>query len=241
MVEYQLRLMCRNGLVYFIVPASIVSMTGKDTTKCGDSIALECVARGNPKPSITWTNPSSNVYIEGTIAEGNHYYRSVLHVYHVSAADEGEYSCTARNNVGQICSATGGIGHETVTLPVSITRDKISPSYCNNLTSASCSPNIREQHVTNDTAVLAVSVPAKARDNLFGYIVIIDDGKTTATATIQTETEDNMILIPGLTPNTTYNVSVQALYNDCKQTELSAVSVHTQGFFVSFSIEHVNL
>ena len=61
---------------------------------------------------------------------------------------------TARNNVGQDCSATGSIGQETETLPVSITYNNISPPVCNNSTSTStsCSPNIAKPMIRDSSS-----------------------------------------------------------------------------------------
>ena len=68
-------------------------MSGTMEAIIGQDILLPCVATGIPDPTITWTK-------DGGSLEHNMIPSSAgLHIYSVSNDDDGQYTCTAVNEV----------------------------------------------------------------------------------------------------------------------------------------------
>lgn len=57
----------------------------------GEPLQLDCSAVGNPEPSYIWSSPSSNSCSS---------VESVFMIVSVTPADEGQYTCIVRNDVG---------------------------------------------------------------------------------------------------------------------------------------------
>lgn len=57
----------------------------------GEPLQLDCSAVGNPEPSYIWSSPSSN---------SSSSVESVFMIGSVTPADEGQYTCIVRNDVG---------------------------------------------------------------------------------------------------------------------------------------------
>lgn len=57
----------------------------------GEPLQLDCSAVGNPEPSYIWSSPSSN---------SSSSVESVFMIGSVTPADEGQYTCTVHNDVG---------------------------------------------------------------------------------------------------------------------------------------------
>ncbi|XP_028967132.1 lachesin [Galendromus occidentalis] len=84
---------------------SIITSTGKNAT-------LECFARGQPKPRISWRRENNNLLPTG----GSVYRGNVLHIFNVTKNDRGIYYCIAENQVGK--GARKNIGVEVEFPPV---------------------------------------------------------------------------------------------------------------------------
>ncbi|XP_022691274.1 lachesin-like isoform X2 [Varroa jacobsoni] len=83
---------------------SIITSTGANAT-------LECYAKGQPKPRITWRRENNNLLPTG----GSIYRGNVLHIFNVSKDDRGTYYCIADNQVGR--GARRNIGVEVEFAP----------------------------------------------------------------------------------------------------------------------------
>ena len=74
------------------------------TAKAGATAQLVCAAEGEPKPIITWQKhggfdhfPAAQERRMRVIPEDDHFY-----IVDVKAADEGVYSCIAKNDAGTV-------------------------------------------------------------------------------------------------------------------------------------------
>jgi len=85
-----------------LVPPSIQSQPkdGKFVVRAGSTITLECQARGNPTPTITWTRKNLMLPNGEKILEGKS-----LVIQQVSRHHNGHYVCAAENGVGQQAKA----------------------------------------------------------------------------------------------------------------------------------------
>ena len=68
------------------VLASITEISGKTVIE-GENLALKCLVKGEPKPSITWTRLSDNRIV-------------TMPLNNFSRHDVRDYKCTADNGVG---------------------------------------------------------------------------------------------------------------------------------------------
>ncbi|KAF5900024.1 U3 small nucleolar RNA-associated protein 18, partial [Clarias magur] len=57
----------------------------------GGSLMMECLAEGNPRPHYNWTLPN-NTFVSG----------SSIHISSIRIKDQGQYTCTAHNSMGQV-------------------------------------------------------------------------------------------------------------------------------------------
>ena len=80
-----------------LVPAKIITPERLTVYKpVGSDVSLPCTAVGFPKPSISWTsNPEENEKTRRWMAAD----KPKL-LYQISRAEEGEYTCTAKNLYG---------------------------------------------------------------------------------------------------------------------------------------------
>lgn len=73
----------------------------QDTSK-GDTVTLICIARGYPRPSITWSpvrDTGSRQAISSSLS-GETSVISALTITSVLVSDAATYTCTTRNNLG---------------------------------------------------------------------------------------------------------------------------------------------
>ncbi|XP_026917391.1 immunoglobulin superfamily member 10 isoform X1 [Acinonyx jubatus] len=77
----------------------------------GDSLSLQCVSDGSPKPNIKWTTPSGYI-IDGPQINGKFilHENGTLVIKDATAYDRGNYICKAQNSVG----------HALITVPVMV-------------------------------------------------------------------------------------------------------------------------
>ena len=68
-------------------------------TKVGQRLRLECRAKGDPAPTISWRRLRTG-FLFDTIEAKESQQMAVYDIQRVSQADEGTYSCTARNEAG---------------------------------------------------------------------------------------------------------------------------------------------
>ena len=77
--------------VIVYIPATVSIATPFLTTVVGDSVDLQCVANGNPLPTVTW-------YKDQALVAGQT--EETLPISMVTLADEGVYTCMATNEYG---------------------------------------------------------------------------------------------------------------------------------------------
>ncbi|KAL7638316.1 UNVERIFIED_CONTAM: hypothetical protein RMT77_010881 [Armadillidium vulgare] len=83
-----------------LVPPHLVSTSGDITGTSESTIELVCRVGGDPRPEVYWEKVSGgDLPIERMSQEEN---GQVLRIRHVSAEDEGVYSCRAENPVGSV-------------------------------------------------------------------------------------------------------------------------------------------
>uniref|UniRef100_A0A3Q2V0Q4 Neural cell adhesion molecule L1 n=1 Tax=Haplochromis burtoni TaxID=8153 RepID=A0A3Q2V0Q4_HAPBU len=80
----------------FLIPSG--SSSSKMVLR-GDKLEMECIAEGLPTPHISWTKISGDLPSKRTSFLN---YNKTLHIEEVSASDEGDYRCTAKNQFGSV-------------------------------------------------------------------------------------------------------------------------------------------
>ncbi|XP_063335416.1 neuronal cell adhesion molecule-like isoform X7 [Pelmatolapia mariae] len=80
----------------FLIPSG--SSSSKMVLR-GDKLEMECIAEGLPTPHISWTKISGDLPSKRTSFLN---YNKTLHIEDVSASDEGDYRCTAKNQLGSV-------------------------------------------------------------------------------------------------------------------------------------------
>ncbi|XP_039470559.1 neuronal cell adhesion molecule-like isoform X12 [Oreochromis aureus] len=80
----------------FLIPSG--SSSSKMVLR-GDKLEMECIAEGLPTPHISWTKISGDLPSKRTSFLN---YNKTLHIEDVSASDEGDYRCTAKNQLGLV-------------------------------------------------------------------------------------------------------------------------------------------
>ena len=91
-----------------IAPPQVVISPRNSTVEAGSTTILTCVGFGNPTPYITWrrgTTELSNgsrttIYEELVTENGVNFVQSILEICSVGEADDGQYSCTVSNALG---------------------------------------------------------------------------------------------------------------------------------------------
>ena len=72
---------------HFAAPPKITHISANQTVNKGDNVKLNCTADGNPSPSISWTRLSDNSVV-------------TMPLNRIRRQDEGGYTCTANNGIG---------------------------------------------------------------------------------------------------------------------------------------------
>ena len=70
----------------------------------GETLTLECQARGNPAPSIIWMMGNSILNISTSESAQDRIVTSRIVIGNFSSSDAGEYSCVAMNEIGNTSS-----------------------------------------------------------------------------------------------------------------------------------------
>ena len=70
------------------------------TADFGTAVRFHCTAAGFPKPEIFWSRESSDIEEGSYSISGN----GVINIDRVRETDEGEYTCTARNDGGEVAA-----------------------------------------------------------------------------------------------------------------------------------------
>ncbi|XP_039768050.1 basement membrane-specific heparan sulfate proteoglycan core protein isoform X3 [Ornithorhynchus anatinus] len=82
-------------LVVHALPSVLINArTAVQTVVVGHSLELECLARGDPKPQVSWSKVRGQLRA-GVVQSGN-----TIKIARVEQADAGEYRCTATNSAG---------------------------------------------------------------------------------------------------------------------------------------------
>ena len=100
------------------------------TVTLGNDLTVTCLGYGSPPPTITWrkggrqlTNESdseTNIYNSLPTESGVILSRSVLEIYNINLVDEGEYSCSAANV----------LGNDSIRFEVFVNAQRKSVNYC---------------------------------------------------------------------------------------------------------------
>ena len=80
------------------------------TVEAGSTVLLACVGFGDPSPSVTWSTQGvvlSNssqitIYEELETVDGVDFVQSILAICSVEKADEGDYTCSLGNALGNV-------------------------------------------------------------------------------------------------------------------------------------------
>ncbi|XP_066527292.1 basement membrane-specific heparan sulfate proteoglycan core protein [Hoplias malabaricus] len=72
--------------------------TSVQTVMVGNSVEFECMAIGEPKPTVHWSKGGGPLPVHVQVTGG------MLRIERVTEADAGQYRCTATNNVGSVQS-----------------------------------------------------------------------------------------------------------------------------------------
>ena len=64
----------------------------------GDSVKLNCSARGSPLPNVKWFKNGRRVISSITMHDGNNLIKSDFVVHHFKPSDAGTYTCMFYNN-----------------------------------------------------------------------------------------------------------------------------------------------
>lgn len=80
-------------------PPTFLTESTTKTVNEGDTVTLDCVANGNPKPQIKWLRNGEDIEIN----DGNSRFRMIgtgsLHIISIGEADAGNYQCRASNSM----------------------------------------------------------------------------------------------------------------------------------------------
>ncbi|XP_053356547.1 cell adhesion molecule-related/down-regulated by oncogenes isoform X1 [Clarias gariepinus] len=90
-----------NYTVDVLGPPVIVKGLSDQLVKPGSSVQFSCLTSGNPAPNITWLFNSSPVFSSPRLQISN----SILHIFSVTAQDQGMYQCVLDNRIGSAQSA----------------------------------------------------------------------------------------------------------------------------------------
>ncbi|XP_044166492.1 receptor-like tyrosine-protein kinase kin-16 [Acropora millepora] len=68
----------------------------------GRPTAMNCTAKGVPRPALSWTFENGELPSDAAISNSS--YQSILHLSKTSKSMEGWYTCKAKNKAGEACS-----------------------------------------------------------------------------------------------------------------------------------------
>ncbi|XP_069467045.1 basement membrane-specific heparan sulfate proteoglycan core protein isoform X3 [Ambystoma mexicanum] len=86
-------------LVIQALPKVMINVrTSVQTVLVGNAVEFECLAFGDPKPSVTWSKVGSHIPSDVVLQGG------MLKIEEVKQSDAGQYRCTATNDVGTVHS-----------------------------------------------------------------------------------------------------------------------------------------
>jgi len=80
------------ALIVNVLPQFTVKPPDKIERYHGQSVTMNCSAKGHPVPSITWTKCKGDIPEERTQMEGGQ-----LEIYSLTAGDSGTYICSAQS------------------------------------------------------------------------------------------------------------------------------------------------
>lgn len=82
---------------FCVAKPQILSISEDVVVKVGDPVTLSCLAKGDPKPLITWIKDDIRVTNDNRFVLKS---SGELTIRDIGKNDEGNYHCVARNNVG---------------------------------------------------------------------------------------------------------------------------------------------
>ena len=68
----------------------------------GRPTAMNCTAKGVPRPALSWTFENGELPSDAAISSSS--YQSILHLAKTSKSMQGWYTCKAKNKAGEVCS-----------------------------------------------------------------------------------------------------------------------------------------
>ena len=83
--------------LFFIAKPEILEISDDKLVVVGDLVTLSCVAKGDPKPLISWIKDDIH------LTNGNRFLVNLsgeLTIRDIGKNDEGTYRCVARNDIG---------------------------------------------------------------------------------------------------------------------------------------------
>ena len=110
-------------------PSVTISPSGPLYKREGESLSLECVAEGDPTPTVQWQTPSRAVegpaplppHLQGVPGEST----AQITISYLTAEDSGTYICMASNNMGR--------SEERITIMGRYTHWSTSSGTCDNV------------------------------------------------------------------------------------------------------------
>ncbi|XP_034241184.1 basement membrane-specific heparan sulfate proteoglycan core protein-like isoform X2 [Thrips palmi] len=83
------------------IPTITITPSSPITVNVGQPVRLECRAHGEPRPTVIWSrNRPGYAYYEPTNLTAESSQNAVYEITRATKADEGSYSCSARNKAG---------------------------------------------------------------------------------------------------------------------------------------------
>ena len=86
------------GLPESFKAPSFLSVPTPQTIREGDSITMDCIANGNPKPVIRWLRDGEDIDMSDLDSRFRIIGTGSLHIYEARETDSGEYQCRAINS-----------------------------------------------------------------------------------------------------------------------------------------------
>eukprot|EP00118_Oscarella_pearsei_P016938 m.165733 g.165733 ORF g.165733 m.165733 type:complete len:5158 (+) comp38902_c0_seq1:154-15627(+) len=87
-------------------PSRILSVPDRQSVLVGGNVTLECIAEGDPQPSLQWKYKGETIGEGGVAMSTPGQFHLVVTISEVKVSDAGDYSCIAKNDVSEDVRST---------------------------------------------------------------------------------------------------------------------------------------